>query len=120
VIKKQDVKTIHQLYELAVQGNDQVLHNSFLPSLETISRASKIKQYGKSAKHLMRFLRFCIQKKCKAIAFARSYAGGVFHCSKNNLNLKLLIPSYGALAQLVERNNGIVEANGSTPLRSIS
>ena len=26
----------------------------------------------------------------------------------------------GALAQLVERNNGIVEVNGSTPLRSIS
>jgi hypothetical protein len=26
---------------------------------------------------------------------------------------------FGALAQLVERNNGIVEANGSTPLRSI-
>lgn len=25
---------------------------------------------------------------------------------------------YGALAQLVERNNGIVEVNGSTPLRS--
>jgi hypothetical protein len=25
----------------------------------------------------------------------------------------------GALAQLVERNNGIVEVNGSTPLRSI-
>ncbi len=24
----------------------------------------------------------------------------------------------GALAQLVERNNGIVEVNGSTPLRS--
>lgn len=26
---------------------------------------------------------------------------------------------FGALAQLVERNNGIVEVNGSTPLRSI-
>lgn len=26
--------------------------------------------------------------------------------------------SFGALAQLVERNNGIVEVNGSTPLRS--
>ncbi len=26
----------------------------------------------------------------------------------------------GALAQLVERNNGIVEVNGSIPLRSIS
>lgn len=26
---------------------------------------------------------------------------------------------YGALAHLVERNNGIVEANGSNPLRSI-
>lgn len=25
---------------------------------------------------------------------------------------------YGALAQLVERNNGIVEVNGSIPLRS--
>ena len=30
-----------------------------------------------------------------------------------------MIPhSFGALAQLVERNNGIVEVNGSTPLRS--
>lgn len=29
-------------------------------------------------------------------------------------------PQFGALAQLVERNNGIVEVNGSTPLRSIS
>ena len=28
--------------------------------------------------------------------------------------------NFGALAQLVERNNGIVEANGSTPLRSKS
>jgi hypothetical protein len=28
-------------------------------------------------------------------------------------------PSYGALAQLVERYDGIVEANGSNPLRSI-
>lgn len=27
-------------------------------------------------------------------------------------------PQNGALAQLVERNNGIVEVNGSTPLRS--
>lgn len=27
--------------------------------------------------------------------------------------------SYGALAHLVERNNGIVEVNGSSPLRSI-
>lgn len=28
------------------------------------------------------------------------------------------IVSFGALAQLVERNNGIVEVSGSTPLRS--
>lgn len=27
---------------------------------------------------------------------------------------------FGALAQLVERNNGIVEVNGSIPLRSSS
>lgn len=33
------------------------------------------------------------------------------------LNLKYL--AIGALAQLVERNNGIVEVSGSTPLRSI-
>jgi hypothetical protein len=31
----------------------------------------------------------------------------------------MITRSFGALAQLVERNNGIVEANGSTPLRSI-
>ena len=30
-----------------------------------------------------------------------------------------ILTIYGALAQLVERNNGIVEVNGSTPLRSI-
>ena len=30
-----------------------------------------------------------------------------------------MIALYGALAQLVERNNGIVEVSGSTPLRSI-
>ena len=30
-----------------------------------------------------------------------------------------MIPAYaGALAQLVERHNGIVEVSGSTPLRS--
>lgn len=29
-----------------------------------------------------------------------------------------MLSLFGALAQLVERNNGIVEANGSTPLRS--
>ncbi len=31
----------------------------------------------------------------------------------------ILNPPLGALAQLVERNNGIVEAIGSTPIRSI-
>lgn len=29
-----------------------------------------------------------------------------------------MVGDFGALAQLVERNNGIVEVNGSTPLRS--
>jgi aspartate/tyrosine/aromatic aminotransferase len=33
-------------------------------------------------------------------------------------NLRIFTPILGALAQLVERNNGIVEVNGSTPLRS--
>ena len=30
----------------------------------------------------------------------------------------MVVPSYGALAQLVERHDGIVEASGSRPLRS--
>ncbi len=30
----------------------------------------------------------------------------------------MIAPLYGALAQLVERHNGIVEASGSRPLRS--
>ena len=34
-------------------------------------------------------------------------------------SLEFYSPSEGALAQLVERNDGIVEASGSTPLRSI-
>lgn len=32
--------------------------------------------------------------------------------------LRIFFLLYGALAQLVERHDGIVEASGSTPLRS--
>jgi hypothetical protein len=39
------------------------------------------------------------------------------HC-KGVTNL-LRFAAFGVLAQLVERNNGIVEASGSTPLHSI-
>ncbi len=38
-------------------------------------------------------------------------------CCKSAEFLDLLV-FVGALAQLVERDNGIVEVNGSTPLRS--
>lgn len=43
-------------------------------------------------------------------------------CMQNLSQFRLFAkdPLCGALAQLVERNNGIVEAIGSNPIRSIS
>lgn len=51
----------------------------------------------------------------KCLSFQRE-----LDCFKKNVFLEWFLILFGALAQLVERNNGIVEANGSTPLRSIS
>ena len=46
-------------------------------------------------------------------------AKNCFEKSKKILEKVQSEDSFGALAHLVERNNGIVEVNGSSPLRSI-
>lgn len=59
-----------------------------------------------------------MQLKIKSLTFSTPQALEN-HCVKSIDSATIIILSFGALAQLVERNNGIVEANGSTPLRSI-
>ncbi len=54
--------------------------------------------------------------RCRYLEPKSSSSGSGLHKMEIRLTISLFI---GALAQLVERNNGIVEVNGSTPLRSM-